>query len=58
MIIINDFLKVSNSKRSSSDLVNLKSFFFLSLILWLQALLVLDEFLFHEKIILDSLLSQ
>ena len=58
VVIIDDLFQVANGQGCAPNLVNLQSFLFFSLILRLQALLILDEFLFHKQVIFDSLLSQ
>ena len=55
VIVINDLLQVANTHGSSSQVVNLAALLLVLLILGLQALLVPDELLLHEKIVLDPL---
>lgn len=54
MLIIDNLFQITNSHWSTSQIVNFGTLFFLTLILWLQTLLILDEFGFHNKIILDA----
>ena len=58
MLVIDNFFKISNLERHSTDLVNLQSFFFFLLVLRFESFLVLNEFLLHEDVIFDSFLSE
>jgi hypothetical protein len=58
VVIVNDLFEVTNSEWCASDLVDLDSFLFLLLVLWLEKLLVLDELFLHDQVVLDSLLSE
>ena len=58
MVIINDLLKVTDFERVASKQVDLGHFPLSRLIYRLQALLVLDKLLFHEQVVLDSVLTQ
>jgi len=47
MLVIDDLFQIGNLERHATDLVNLKSFFFLLLVLRFESFLVLNEFLLH-----------
>ena len=55
VVVVDDFLEVANRHWCSSQVVNLAALLLVLLILGLQALLVPDELLLHEKIVLDPL---
>ena len=56
--VVNDLLQVANRKGRASELINFDALFFLVLILRLEKLLVLDELLFHQQVVFDSILAE